>query len=70
MRIRAVSIQVLPFEVHARWHFFEKNATWHPRFCKEQNRNRCSGPAHWMVRLRVVVCDKPPEAAVTVREYA
>ena len=42
LNTRAVSIQVLPFEVHARWHFLEKNATWRPRFCKEQNRNRCS----------------------------
>jgi hypothetical protein len=40
--IRAVSIHVLPFEDHARWHFLEKNATWRSRFCREQNRNRCS----------------------------
>src|ERR1035438_2829819 len=41
-RVRAVSIHVLPSEDHARWHFLEENATWSLRFCKEQNRNRCS----------------------------
>src|SRR5208283_1895593 len=40
--MRAVSIHVLPSGDHARWHFLEKNATWRLRFCKEQNRNRCS----------------------------
>ena len=39
---RAVSIHVLPSEDHAKWHFLEENATWSLRFCKEQNRNRCS----------------------------
>ena len=41
-RTSAVSIQVLPSEDHARGHFLGKNATWCLRFCKEQNRNRCS----------------------------
>src|ERR1017187_4818394 len=41
-RVRAVSIHLLPSEDHAMWHFLEENATWSLRFCKEQNRNRCS----------------------------
>ena len=55
---RAVSIQVLRFENHARWHFLpprrprpvagvEENATWLLRLCKEQNRNRCSPASAW-----------------------
>ena len=48
---RAVSIQVLSFEGHARWHFLEKNAIWRIRFCKEQNRNRCSRKSKNVARM-------------------
>src|ERR1019366_544108 len=58
---RAVSIHVLPSEDHARWHFLEENATWSLRFCKEQNRNRCSRRARWsgVTRDRVAYSPVP-----------
>src|SRR5665213_629143 len=58
-RVRAVSIHVLPSEDHARWHFLEENATWSLRFCKEQNRNRCSRRARWSGATRDRVAYSP-----------
>ena len=42
---RSISIQVLPFEDHARWHFLEESAIWRSTFCREQNRNGYSAKA-------------------------